>query len=232
MHTFFSEERRGDYLFLRDKELKHLKVRRIEQKEKFKVIYEDRTFLCELERLHKDKAQCRILEELPQESFQVNITLYQAVPENLKTFEEIIRGSVQVGVKRIVPVISDRSFKRREVLERKLQRWEKIAKEEMKLSGRSLPFRIEKVESLRDLKAEAQVNLLLDNFNGKGSIRDLNFKAQSYSVVVGPEGGFTAKEVSSLRERGFEPVLLRPYVMRTQTAALLMCGMIANLSAT
>jgi 16S rRNA (uracil1498-N3)-methyltransferase len=39
-------------------------------------------------------------------------------------------------------------------------------------------------------------------------------------IVIGPEGGFTADELTAFRERGANPVSLGPLILRTETAAL------------
>jgi 16S rRNA (uracil1498-N3)-methyltransferase len=84
---------------------------------------------------------------------------------------------------------------------------------------------------LEELKADADMNLLLDNFEEEKSLKDLNLNGvKTVSLVVGPEGGFTRQESELLRERGFIPVKLYPYILRSETAALLGVGLIMNLS--
>ncbi|GIX47725.1 MAG: hypothetical protein KatS3mg131_1936 [Candidatus Tectimicrobiota bacterium] len=46
------------------------------------------------------------------------------------------------------------------------------------------------------------------------------------AVLIGPEGGFTAQEVAAAQAQGFVPVSLGPRVLRTETAAIVVTGII------
>ena len=49
-------------------------------------------------------------------------------------------------------------------------------------------------------------------------------------MAVGPEGGLTEEEVQQAEELGFTPVNLGPLVLRTETAAVVMLALVAQLS--
>ncbi len=230
MHTFLSYRAEGKHLVLEGGELKHFRVRRIGRGEKFRVIYEGKSFLCQLYSEDREKVLCSVIEELDEKQSFCSITLFQCVPLELKTFDVIVRFATELGVAEVVPVMSSRSFRKREALERKFGRWNSLIKEAMKLSGRVHPLRISEPIDIKEVEPVAEENILLDNFHEGISINEVRKSVKSYSLVVGPEGGFKLEESKALIEKGFKPVYLKPWVMRTQTATLVACGFLINAS--
>jgi 16S rRNA (uracil1498-N3)-methyltransferase len=45
-------------------------------------------------------------------------------------------------------------------------------------------------------------------------------------VIVGPEGGFAEEEVKSAKDRGFIPIKLGQRILRTETAAITLVGIL------
>ena len=229
MHTFFSEKKKDKYLVIEGREFKHFKVRRISGEETFRVIYQSELYLCKAYKVEKEIVLCNILEKLPVEEVSTSITLYQCITTDIKTFEEIIRFSTELGVKELVPTFSARSFRNKKAVYKKMERWEKIVRESMKLSGRTSPLSIAEPIDIQRIETNHDVNLILDNFHEGKSMNEIDINSKDYGIVVGPEGGFTEKESKTLRDKGFESVRLKPYVMRAETASLLVCGAIINL---
>ncbi len=230
MHIFFPAKRIGNFFIIQDEELKHLRVKRIEKGERVGVIWEGSIYLCELEEEKKKEARLRLLERLESKEPPVRITLFQAVPVELRTFEVIVQKSTEIGVSSVVPLITERSFQKKEVLLKKRERWKKIVREAMKQARRPFPMEIKEPITLDQMEAKAGLNILLDNFSEGKRIRDLDISSlNTVSVVVGPEGGFSKKEVEKIKKIGFIPVRLEPYVLRSETAAILGAGIIMNL---
>ncbi len=231
MHTFLPSCKSGSFFIVKDKEFRHIRVRRVRRGEKLKVIWEGSVYLCELETLGRREAKLRILEKIEVGDPPVRITLLQAVPVDLKTFEVIVQKATEIGVSSVVPLITERSFQRREVLIKKKDRWKRIVKEAMKQSGRPFMLEIEDPKTLEEIEAGEDLNLFLDNFSKGNRVRDLNMEGiRSVSIIVGPEGGFSKREVEKMMDLGFAPVRLEPYVLRSETAAILGAGIIMNLA--
>ncbi|MFN4228051.1 MAG: RsmE family RNA methyltransferase, partial [Candidatus Ratteibacteria bacterium] len=93
----------------------------------------------EIEKIEKKEILAKILEERVIYSSELGFTLqlFQCIPKGDK-LDFIIREVTQLGVKRIVPVISKRTSVKipRERIENKIKRWNKIAEEASKISGR------------------------------------------------------------------------------------------------
>ncbi len=231
MHIFFPSRKSKDSFILQGEELRHFKVRRIKKEEKVGIIWEGSLYLCELERAGSKEAKLRIIERIETKEPAVMITLIQAVPVALRTFEAILQKSTELGVSEVVPLLTDRSFKNREVMGKKRERWERIIREAMKQSGRPYTLELRDPMYIDELEPKSELNIILDNFSDGKRVKELELEGvKSVSLVVGPEGGFSKSEVRHLTDKGFIPVRLEPHVLRSETAAIVGVGIIANLA--
>ena len=229
MYNFLASRREGDLLILPEEEVKHLKVRRIRREEPIGVIWEGKLYRCTIKDLSQKEARCSIDEVVPVPEPEIDITLYQAVPVEIGVFDFIVQKATEVGVEKLVPVITERSFRKNEVILKKIPRWERIVRESMKQSGRPKPLLIEEPKELTSLKADRDMNILLDNFQEGTFLREIELKGiKSACIVVGPEGGFSRSEVALLKDAGFKSVRLKPYTMRTETAAVVCSSFLIN----
>jgi 16S rRNA (uracil1498-N3)-methyltransferase len=160
------------------------------------------------------------------------IVLFQGLPKG-KKIDLIIRQACESGVSEIVPMDCDFSVARSGdsvSAAAKRNRWERIAREAGQQSGSSAMTAIA-TPVAADLAAAAW-----KSGDGSGNSRALFFhqvplarsSLHSYlignpvavAVAVGPEGGFSEREVGIFRDAGFVPIYLGASVLRTETAAL------------
>ncbi len=222
MDRFFGTVCKGKAYIEND--LNHLKVKRIKVGDLVEVIDVEsfQPYLCRLEKMDRKKAELSIIEKKPKNIPKVSVKLYQCVPIKLSTFDEIVESAVQVGVSKLVPVISKRSFQKISTLREKLNRWNKIALETLKQCGRHEPLRIESPVRLEDIKpSEGYANLFLFEREGGNLLAEklLRRTFKGAVLVVGPEGGFSREEVLLLEERGFTATSLGNFVLRAEVAA-------------
>ena len=152
----------------------------------------------------------------------IEITLLQGMPKADK-MDYIIEKATELGVHKIVPVITERS----QIRDRdRLKRWERIALEASKQCGRTKPTIIENtlnfedalnVYSNNELPIILQVNT---EVSAKTYIKNSLQAPQNIVLFVGPEGGFTDNEVLLGKEMGFIVLGLGPRVLRTETASV------------
>lgn len=167
----------------------------------------------------------------------VELTLYQGLPKG-KRLPLIIQKCTELGLARLVPVQTARSqvkIDEREA-EGKASRWQKIAAEAGEQSGRALPPAVEQAlnwhEALADWRKREEPGLLLDETLAGETQRGLRQALEELgapaklSVFVGPEGGFAPSEASSAREAGLTPVSMGPRILRTETAAMVICALV------
>jgi 16S rRNA (uracil1498-N3)-methyltransferase len=141
-----------------------------------------------------------------------------------ETVDEVMRQATEMGVKEILPFVSERSEKAApERQARRLARWHKIARESLKSCQRSNPPVIHPPQEFRAILAgPEEVKLLFyeDQRGGGLEARLRRSRPAGVRVVIGPEGGFTPQEVALARDAGFQVVSLGPRRLKVETAAL------------
>jgi 16S rRNA (uracil1498-N3)-methyltransferase len=179
-----------------------------------------------------------ILETLPpRPRAGVELTLYQGLPRG-KRLPLIIQKCTEMGLARLVPVQTARSQVKidpREVAG-KLSRWQKIAAEAAEQSLRGLPPAIEPPLSfssaLTHWQERGEPGLLLDeelageSASGLRAVLTQLSRPARLSLFVGPEGGYSPREAKAAREAGLQPASLGPRILRTETAAMVVCALI------
>ena len=152
----------------------------------------------------------------------IEIILLQGLPKADK-MDYIIEKATELGVSRIVPVVTERS----QVGERdRKTRWERIALEASKQCGRTKPTQIENTLNFNEAikqYSESKLTIIL-HVNYEVLVKDYIKKSlqtpHNIILFVGPEGGFSENEVLLGNEMGFISLGLGPRVLRTETASL------------
>ena len=188
-------------------------------------------------RLSKERAWVLIFDLFPSPTESpLEIVLLQALPER-ERMELIIQKTTELGVSAIIPFKSERSIslEEREAKQRKAHRWQAIAIKAVQQSRRALVPEVEAYrpfqEALRfcsqSLDREETLRILLWEKDG-GSLKDLLKRSHPKKIyaMVGPEGGFTEEEVKSARKAEFFPVKLGQRMLRTETAAIVLVGIL------
>jgi 16S rRNA (uracil1498-N3)-methyltransferase len=161
----------------------------------------------------------------------IEIILLQALPKK-ERMEWIIQKTTELGVSAIVPFRSAKSIslEERETKQKKAHRWQEIAAKAVKQSRRAKVPWVETYRSFQEALAYCNLEgkkILLWEKEGE-HIREvlrLN-QAKRIYVMVGPEGGFTEEEAALAREHIFIPVKLGQRILRTETAAITLVGII------
>jgi len=168
--------------------------------------------------------------QLPVES-PLEVILLQALPEK-ERMELIIQKTTELGVSTIIPFKSERSIslEEREAKQKKAHRWQDIAVKALQQSRRAKVPRIEPYCSFQEaLNFCGRDGLKIILWEKKGeSLRETlqQNRFQKVYAVVGPEGGFTEKEVAFAKDKGFVPVKLGQRILRTETAAIALMGIL------
>ena len=178
------------------------------------------------------KASLRIFEVfLSSTESSVEIILLQALPEK-ERMELIIQKATELGVSAIVPFKSKRSIslEERDAKQKKSHRWQEIANKAVQQSRRG---KVPKVEIYRSFEEALEfsrgegLKLLLWEKEGEPLKKILRpHLRQKIYAMVGPEGGFTDGEVKFAREKGFVPIKLGQRILRTETAAITLVGIL------
>ena len=172
-----------------------------------------------------------------------HITLADCLPKQNK-FDAIVEKATELGVDRLEPLISDRTIARPGNFraKTKLERWNRISKETSEQCARDNLPEIGKIQELTDwLKEIAPTLGKFENgkFNGKGALllfcyekeTEVNLSAvlheykkfdgvRKIMILIGPEGGFSDREVREIKNCGGVSVSLGKTVLKTDTAAI------------
>lgn len=152
----------------------------------------------------------------------IEITLLQGLPKGDK-MDYIIEKATELGVKRIVPVITERA----QIRDRdRKKRWDRIALEASKQCGRTNPTIIENTldfDKALNVYAKKGLAIILHvnaEVLAKNYIKNSLQAPTNIVLFVGPEGGFTDNEVLLGNKMGFISLGLGPRVLRTETASI------------
>ena len=181
------------------------------------------THTCVLEKITDDGSTARIVESVPSDTEPpYPITLYQAFPKGDK-MDVIVQKAVESGACAIVPFLSERCVSRpdEKSVEKKIARWQRIALEAAKQSGRGIIPEIGKMTDLESALRTAPGKKILFYEGGGEALGTLVTPDEAeVSVFIGPEGGFDAAEVQLAKQYGAAPATLGPRILRTETAPL------------
>lgn len=154
------------------------------------------------------------------------ITLVQAIPKG-KTMEWIVEKAVELGVQRIVPLITRHTIVKYDAADapKKAEKWQRVAIEACKQCGQNwLPQVAVPQEWQQWQQGEHPgLKIIASLAPGATSFRDLLEKypnvAQA-SILIGPEGDFSPQETQQALELGYQPITLGDIILRTETASL------------
>lgn len=166
----------------------------------------------------------------------VNVTLAQAIPKN-KNMEMIVQKCTEIGIKAIIPLVTERTIVKLKGKKRKKrrQRWQRIAEAAAKQSQRGIIPEIDDIHNLKkivDTKTEFDLILVCRAGEEKKGLKDVLARVEmdqvkDILVIVGPEGGFRAGEIELIcGETGGYSLSLGPRILRTETAGLVVLSLL------
>jgi 16S rRNA (uracil1498-N3)-methyltransferase len=153
----------------------------------------------------------------------LRIVLLQALARGEK-MDWILQKATELGVVAIVPVTSERSEIRLdgERADKRIAHWRSVVVSACEQSGRATVPAVAAPASLAQAMAGLPASarrLLLDPQASQG-MRKLDLAAGGLVLAIGPEGGWSARDLATLRGNGFEGLRLGPRVLRTETAGI------------
>jgi len=181
--------------------------------------------------LSPGKVQVSIIRRFPSTAeSSLKIIIAQAFLKE-KKMDGLVRQLSELGIVKWIPFIAERSVPRpdKKQLLARTKRWEKIAKEALKQCRRGRIMEIgetvcfEEILNLGqfcNLKVafwEDEIQPVHANLLGSGE------QINTVFALIGPEGGFTHKEIEKAGDRGFITVGLGPRILRAETATVAAC---------
>lgn len=164
----------------------------------------------------------------------INITLFQAIPKSDK-MEFIIQKSVELGVTKICPVLTERCVSRPDLksFNKKKARWEKIALEAAKQSGRGIIPEILDILSFDECIGEMKKldrSFMCYEKGGKKLTSNLLCDATQIGLLIGSEGGFEQSEADKAEGNSIILTGLGKRILRCETAPIAAVSIIMSLT--
>lgn len=179
-------------------------------------------WLGKIEVAGRDQIEFSLVEPVAVRAAALDKTLLLAIVK-FDAFEWALEKATELGVNRIVPLSASRSEKGMLVAAgKRAERWKRIVFEASQQSRRvRLPV-IEGVSAPKAAFAAAQseIRLMLSERSEAESLRKRldGRNADTVTVAIGPEGGWTEEEFAAAGKAGFEEASLGSLILRTETA--------------
>ena len=156
-----------------------------------------------------------------------NIILAQSISSS-KHMDFTIQKSVELGINHIVPIVSSRSHPGN--YDNKIKHWKKIIIHAVEQSnGFYLPTlsKITPFDEYIQSNSLNQYHKICFHTNGR-SINELDKNKSSHIMLIGPEGGFSDNEISSLEKFNWNIISLGDRILRTETASIVAQTILRN----
>lgn len=184
-------------------------------------------YYCKVSRIGKDDISLTVLSSAPGKGEPaVEARVYMALAKSDK-LEHVIQKATELGAQEIIAFPSSRCVAKLEekLLQKKLERWQKIAEAAAEQSGRGVIPLVRVLPGYEAMLEEARTcDLKVLFYENEES---LTFRAameakpfHSAALITGPEGGFSPEEVAHATEKGISICTLGKRILRCETAPL------------
>jgi 16S rRNA (uracil1498-N3)-methyltransferase len=235
VQRYFVKQRANENSFVIDGDDHHhiVKVMRMEIGDKLICVDPNgETAVCEIAKITDEQVVADVVQWKDEKSeLPISITIASGLPKGDK-LEWIIQKGTELGAHEFIPFAARRSVVKWDDKKaaKKIERWQKIAKEAAEQSHRGvvpeiispLNFKalIEKSKNFNyKLVAFEEESRSGETTNFSSTLQAMN-QGDSLLIVFGPEGGLTEEEVQVLKENNFALCGLGPRILRTETAPL------------
>ena len=217
---------RGGTAIIRGRDAEHVQVLRLRPGENVIICDGEGTdYKCRLVKTDREQAEAEVLEVVrcPAEP-SVEVTVLCGLPKGSDRAEYIIQKSVEAGAHEILFFNAKRCVAKLDNAEKKLERWQRIAEEAAKQSGRGIIPRVgwagEFVEVL-NLAIQKDLALFMYETGERQPLNEVLEAAkqiQSAAIITGPEGGFAEYEADLARVSGLHVCSMGERILRCETA--------------
>ncbi|WP_440451415.1 16S rRNA (uracil(1498)-N(3))-methyltransferase [Ruminococcus intestinalis] len=228
MAWFFTDENiTSDTYVISGENARHIsKSLRMKKGEELTLVTPDNTQCeCVLTEITAEYSAVKITEKRPCENEpDVFVTLYQALPKGDK-MDYIVQKCVELGISRIVPMLSARCVSRPDAksIKKKCERWQKIALQAAMQSRRGIIPQVSECvsfEKAAQMSLESEKQIIFYELGGEKVNKILDKKPKSIAMFIGSEGGFEQSEVDKIIANGGSPATLGKRILRAETAPL------------
>ena len=197
-------------------------------------------FRCEVEESRRDSARLKVSDEVApaRPESPLLLTLAVALLKGEK-FDLVVQKATELGVARIIPVttrLADIRLRDDSDAKKRVTRWQRIALEAAKQSGRAVVPEVTQPMSFESLvettHEESDARVMFSERDGQ-SLREASetwpASVSSTIALVGSEGGWTDQEIDVAKNAGWTIVTLGGRTLRAETAAITVAALLQHL---
>ncbi len=223
------DENNGKILIKEKSDCNHIQnVYRLNVGDKLRIVDGEYEYFTEIIEISKKEVDVKILEKNEDTySLNINIDVAMGILKNDK-MNLAIQKLAEIGVKSIIPLKTERVVVK---INEKKEKWDTVARETLK-QCRGVKFTeilpVKKLAEI-DYKKYDKIIFAYENSNESKSLSEI-IKQEDKNIlyIIGPEGGITLEEVEFLKNNGAVEISLGKRILRAETAAIVVCGIIAN----
>ncbi|PAE21870.1 16S rRNA (uracil(1498)-N(3))-methyltransferase [Robertmurraya siralis] len=233
MQRYFVRNFEDNRFYISDDDRHHIvKVMRLQVDDEIYCVTKGKSALCRIEEITDQQVVAKVVKwEEASVEMPIQVTIASGLPKGDK-LEWIIQKGTELGAAKFIPFTASRSIVKWDEKKafKKVERWNRIAKEAAEQSHRHIrpevhqPISLKKLVELSENYDYKLVAYEESAKQGEASVFSSVLKemkaGQSILIIFGPEGGLTEEEIALLNDAGFLSCSLGPRILRTETAPL------------
>ena len=223
------DENNGKILIKDKSDCNHIQnVYRLNVGHELRIIDGEYEYFTEITQISKKEVSVKILEKKEDSySLNVNIDVAMGILKNDK-MNLAIQKLTEIGVNKISPLKTERVVVK---INEKKEKWDVVVRETLK-QCRGIKFtEITPVKKLAEIDY-SKYNKIIFAYENSGESKSLSEIIEKGDkdilYIIGPEGGITQEEVDFLKNNKAMEISLGKRILRAETAAIVVCGIIAN----
>jgi 16S rRNA (uracil1498-N3)-methyltransferase len=195
-----------------------------------------REFRCTVVNAKRDSAELQIDSEVepakPESPLQLKLCVALLKGEK---FDLVVQKATELGVSAIIPLITryaDIHLRDETDANKRVARWQRIALEAAKQSGRALVPEVSAPSSFNSVLAgtkSAELCLMFSERGGRGLSEIRGTAPKSVMALVGSEGGWSDEEIERARAQNAHIITLSGRILRAETAAIAVTTLLQHL---
>ena len=203
-------------------------VYRLQINDEVRAIDGEFEYLTKILSISKKEVVLEIIKKIEDNySLDVNVDMAIGILKNDK-MNLAIQKLTEIGVNKIIPLKTKRVVVK---INEKKEKWDVVVRETLK-QCRGIKFtEIMPVKKLSEIEYSKYDKIIFayENSNESKSLPEIIKKEdKNILYIIGPEGGITQEEVNFLKENKAIEISLGKRILRAETAAIVVCGIIAN----
>lgn len=229
MERFIAQKKEKESLIIENEEFKHFKIKRITPKEEIEVFYKNNIYICQLEKIEKNKAILKTIKNYSLKEPKIKINIFQAVLIQLSSMDQIIYKIYESGAYSFTPIISKRSYQNKNTILKKYPRWQKIILNAFKQTKANYFLKLNNLIEIKEIANFKKEFIVLDNFSNSKNFKDFDLKnKKEFNILIGPEGGFSQEEINYFKNLSFDFLKLKPHIFKSENIGLVITSLILN----